>query len=191
VPVSPSTQSEKLRRGRGLGVARDVLLLPPALAYLIIERVFWYGARAALRAVAQAPGVLALQVRLQRLPVGVLLAMFLIPELLSHAGGLAASVLLLRGAWAQAGLVALFIKGTAMLMEVWVYQTCEDKLLSVRWFARAHRLVMRARDWAVQRARPLAAWAEHLMCDSRASVNRRFRAIKKLLAARLSLHKRH
>jgi hypothetical protein len=128
----PPLLSGNLKRRNWGRLIRDILLLPPALLYVIIERVFWVGAKRLLRDAARIQSVQRLQTKLQKLPAPAILPMFLLPEIFSHIGGFWASDLLVRRQWVAAMLVGIFIKGTATLMEVWIYQSCEEKLLSVQ-----------------------------------------------------------
>ncbi len=169
---------------------RDVLLLPPALLYVIVEEVFWNGAKALLRQIARTRVVTAAQRKLERLPAVAVLPLFLVPEIFSHIGGFWASYLLIQRQWVAAMLVGVVIKGSATLMVVWIYQSCERKLLSVRWFAWLHRHVLRGRAWVLERIRPGRELALRLMRGSRAGVARRFAAIRQLVATRMGLRRR-
>jgi len=172
-----------IRRRRWGAVARDVLLLPPALLYVFIERVFWIGARRLLRQAARAPAVEAMQNALHTLPAWAVLPLFLVPEVFSHIGGFWATALLVHRKWVAATMVGVFVKGTATLMEVWIYQSCEDALLSVRWFSWVHGQAMRGRDWVYSRIRPVL----RRLAGSRAGIGRRFLALRSVLARRLGL----
>ncbi len=169
---------------------RDVLLLPPALLYVIVEEVFWNGAKALLRQISRISAVTAAQERLETLPALAILPMFLVPEIFSHAGGFWASDLLLHRQWTAAMMVGVFIKGTATLMEVWIYQGCERKLLSIRWFAWVHGQFIRGRDWVLARIRPARDMILRLLRGSRTGFTRRFAAIRHVLATRLGLRRR-
>jgi hypothetical protein len=115
------------------------------------------------------------------------LPLFLIPEIVSHLGGLGATVLLVNRKFAAAALVGIFVKGIATLLTVWIYQNCEKTLLSVRWFAWLHKYALRARDWAAERTEPLRGFARRLVRGSRSRIARRFAAIRTVLAARFGL----
>jgi len=130
---------------------RDWLLFPPALLYVLVERLFWLGSRRILRRVARLKFVELLQNFLAKLPVFVVLPLFVGPELISHAAGGWASYLLIHGDWSAGVFVVLFVKGTATLIEVWIYESCKAGLLSVRWFAWAHEKLVRAHDWVLKR----------------------------------------
>jgi len=168
--------AEARRSGR---LWRDILLLPPALAYVVVERVFWAGAKSLLVQAARIDAVAAVQVRLERLPAWVVLPMFLVPEVFSHVGGFWASYLLVRREWVGALLVGGLVKGTATLAEVWIYQSCEGTLLSVQWFAWVHGQFMRGRDWVAER-----------LLGGRNGIARRFRALRMLVAIKLGLQKK-
>jgi hypothetical protein len=171
----------KTRRRRWGRVARDALLLPPALLYVIVEVVFWRGAKRLLRQAARVDAVARLQAGLESLPPAAILPLFLIPEIFSHIGGFWASALLVRRQLLGALLVGLFVKGTATILEVWIYQSCERKLLSIRWFTWVHVQVMRIKDWVEERTRP----ARRLLMGSGGLLGRRFAALRNLLARRI------
>ncbi len=169
---------------------RDVLLLPPALLYVIIEEIFWNGATALLRRIARTWPVMAVQRRLMALPAAAVLPLFLVPEILSHIGGFWAAYLVTRGQWIAAMLAGIVIKGSATLMVVWIYQSCEPKLLSIRWFAIVHRQALRGRDWVLETVRPGRELALRLLRRGRAGIIRRFAAIRQVVAARLGFRRR-
>ncbi len=169
-------------RGRRWGrTARDTLLLPPALLYVIVEVVFWRGAMRLLRQAACIEAVAKLQAGLESLPAAAILPLFLVPEIFSHIGGFWASALLVQRQLLGALLVGLFVKGTATILEVWIYQSCQKKLLSIRWFAWVHVQVMRLKDWVDERTRP----ARRLLLGSGGVLGRRFSALRNLLARRI------
>jgi hypothetical protein len=181
----PKIFEPNLRRGRWGRVARDVLLLPPALVYVIVEQVFWRGAKRLLRQAARIKAIEGVQAGLQRLPPAAVLPMFLVPEIFSHVGGFWASALLYRRAWVAALLVGLFVKGTAVLVEVWIYQSCETTLLSVRWFAWLHNRMMDGLDWVDSRTKPARDAARRLLTTANGGVSRRFAALRSVLTRRL------
>lgn len=174
-----------LRRRRWGRVARDIVLLPPALVYVLVEHVFWAGAKRLLRQAARLGFISALQRKLARLPPAAVLPLFLVPEIFSHAGGFWATDLLVHQAWVAALLVGIFVKGSATLMTVWIYQSCEPALLSVRWFARMHGLALRGRDWVASRTRPARRFAARLVNVTPRGLSRRFAAIRARLARRV------
>jgi hypothetical protein len=182
--------SGHIRRGNWGRVARDILLLPPALIYIIVEHIFWAGAKALLRATSRIAAVNIVQARLHRLPAIAVLPLFLVPEIVSHLGGLWATVLLVEHRFVAATLAGIFIKGFATLLTVWIYETCQATLLSVRWFAWLHHVVLRGRDWTARRTRRLRRYATHLLRGSRTSITRRFKAIRVVLASKLGLSHR-
>jgi hypothetical protein len=183
--TGPKILEPNVRRGRWGRVLRDILLLPPALLYVIIEQVFWRGAKRLLGQAARIKAIERLQAGLEKLPPTAVLPMFLIPEIFSHIGGFWASALLVRRNWLGAILVGLFVKGTAVLIEVWIYQSCETTLLSVRWFAWLHGQMMRGKDWVDGRTRRARQFAKSLIDNSRGGLARRFAALRSLLTRRL------
>jgi hypothetical protein len=184
---APDILQPNIRRGRWGRVLRDILLLPPALLYVVIEHVFWAGAKRLLRQASRVPAIAALQRNLEKLPAAAVLPMFLVPEIFSHLGGFWASDLLVRREWAAAFMVGLFVKGTATLLEVWIYQSCESTLLSVRWFAWLHGKMLAGRDWVAARIKPARRFAQTLIAGGRTSIARRFAAIRSVLARRLGV----
>lgn len=181
-PATPQILKTNIRRRRWGRVVRDIVLLPPALLYVFIEHVFWAGAKRLLRQAAKLPAITVLQARLATLPAAAVLPLFLVPEAFSHIGGFWATDLLVHQAWMAALLVGIFVKGSATLMTVWIYQSCEPALLSVRWFAQVHLLALRGRDWVADRTRP----ARRLILGSRSGLARRFSAIRIALTRRLN-----
>jgi len=179
--AGPKTLNPKRRRFAR--AARNTVLLPPALLYVIVEAVFWRGAKRLLRQAARLQAVAGLQSGLERLPAAAILPLFLVPEIISHIGGFWASALLVSRHFTGALIVGLFVKGTATLLEVWIYQSCAEKLLSIGWFAWAHGQVMRMKDWVEEATRP----ARRLITGSRLSAARRFLALKTLLARRIGI----
>ncbi len=165
----------------------DILLLPPALLYIVIEQVFWTGAKSLLRRAGRIKAVEAMRNRLEKLPPLAVLPLFLVPLAFSHAAGFYASDLLVRREWMAAISVAVFIKGTATLLEVWIYQTCEPRLLSIRWFAWTHGQFIYGRDWVSEQIRQVINFALRLIHGSRSAVPKRFTAMIKLLTSRLGL----
>jgi hypothetical protein len=189
IDPGPKILEPNIRRRRWDRVARDILLLPPALLYVIIERVFWRGAKRLLRQAARIPVVAEIQTSLVRLPVWAVLPLFLVPEFFSHVGGFWATDLLVQRRFLPAMMVGLFIKGTATLMEVWIYQSCEETLLSVRWFAWVHGQALKLRDWVFDRIRPLREIAARLVSGGSANIARRFAALRGVIARRLGLRR--
>jgi hypothetical protein len=168
----------------------NLLLLPPALLYVIVEQVFWVGAKTLLRQAARLDAVSAVQRNLVKLPPAAVLPLFLVPELFSHLGGFWATDLLVHRKWVAAMLAGLLVKGTATLMEVWIYQSCEQALMSVRWFAWLHGKLLAGRDWVATKIRPVRDWAWRLVSKGRSGMARRFRRLRARVAYRLGLLKR-
>lgn len=187
--AGPRILEPNIKRRRWDRVARDILLLPPALLYVIVERIFWAGAKRLLRQAARMPAVETMQHGLVKLPAWAVLPLFLVPEIFSHLGGFWATDLLVRHRFLAAMMVGLFIKGTATVMEVWIYQSCEQALLSVRWFAWVHGQAMRLRDWVYASTRPVRRIAARLVSGSRSRISRRFSALRGVLARRLGLRR--
>ncbi len=123
----------------------DLLLLVPALMLVLGENVLWQGSRAVLRGLAGLPLIKTLHLWLGLLPPSVALPLFLVPELFSHASEFGTAFLLAKGHVAAATMLVVLGKGVATLILVWIYQACEPALLRVRWFARLHHAVLRAR----------------------------------------------
>jgi hypothetical protein len=185
--AAPKIIEPNIRRRRWGRVARDILLLPPALIYVVIEHVFWAGAKRLLRQAARLDTINALQQGLKKLPAAAVLPLFLIPEILSHLGGFWATFLLVRHKWVAAMLAGIFVKGFATLLTVWIYQSCEPVLLSVKWFAWLHGQVMRGRDWVAARVKPARLLARRVIRGSRSGIARRFAALRSVLARRLGV----
>lgn len=145
------------RRRRRWRLVEDVLLLPLALIVEFLERVVWDGTHALLDLISRAPAIARLRLYMQTLPPLTVVFLFLIPEAIDHLSGFWATVLLVKGNWLAATTVAVFIKGFAVLLAIWIYQTCEQSLLSVRWFARLHHGVLTAKNWVLKRTEPVRA----------------------------------
>lgn len=143
------------RRRRWRRNAEDVLLLPLALIMEFLDRIIWDGAKALLDLISRLRVVAALRRLLQTLPPLVVVFLFLIPEAIDHLSGFWATVLFVKGNYVGATVVAIFIKGFAILLALWIYQSCEENLMSVRWFAVIHDKIVLARDWVLARTRPI------------------------------------
>jgi hypothetical protein len=186
----PDLAQTRRQRPRWRRIFVNVLLLPPALLYVIVEHVFWAGAKSLLREAARTRLLNTLQQRVQKLPAAAVLPLFLIPEIFSHLGGLWATVLLVRRKYLAAMVAGLFIKGFATLLTVWIYQSCAPALLSVAWFARLHGKILQGRDWLAERTKPARLFARRIAASSRSGIVRRFRALRALIAARLGVIKK-
>lgn len=149
----PRISPEPARRWRRM--AEDILLLPLALVLEFLDRVIWRGTRALLDLISRLPAVARLRHFLQRLPPLVVVFLFLIPEAIDHLSGFWATLLFVKGNWLGATLVAIFVKGFAVLLAIWIYQSCETSLMSVRWFAIAHDKALAGRDWVLARTAPV------------------------------------
>lgn len=151
-------KSNKERRSRWLSsFLADLLLLPVALILELWTFVIWHYTLAALNALSRTPPIARLRLRLQRLPPLAVLFLFLIPEAIDHLGGFWATILLVNRRVIAATLVALFVKGTAALVVIWIYQACEPSLMSVTWFAWTHNQVIAFKDWVLRRTAPIRA----------------------------------
>ena len=183
--MSASQPNRRRKAWRRWG--QNSLLLPPALLFVLVEHVFWAGAKAVLRSISRAQATRVLQERLQKLPAAAVLPLFLVPELFSHLGGFAATVLLVQRKWVAAMIIGILVKGLATLLTVWIYQSCQQALLSVRWFAWLHGKAMRGRDWVAERALPVRRAARRLVTIGRSRMRRRFWVVRQYLAARLGI----
>ena len=135
----------------------DLLLLPVALILELWTFVIWRYTLATLNALSRTPPIARLRLRLQRLPPLAVLFLFLIPEAIDHLGGFWATILLVNRRVVAATLVVLFVKGTAALVVIWIYQACEPSLMSVTWFAWTHNRVIEFKDWVLRRTAPIRA----------------------------------
>ncbi|MDX5932919.1 hypothetical protein [Acidiphilium acidophilum] len=153
LPPSAINKPSAARRWRRM--AENALLLPVALVLEVLDRVIWDGAKALLNLISRLTLVARLRRFLQTLPPIIVVFLFLIPEAIDHLSGLWATVLFVKGHWFAATIVAVFIKGFAILLALWIYQACEANLLSVAWFRTAHDTVIRTRDWVLERTRPI------------------------------------
>jgi hypothetical protein len=168
----------------------DLLLLVPALLLVLSEHVLWQGSRAVLRALAGLPLIKTLHIWLGLLPPSLALPLFLIPELFSHASEFGTAFLLAKGHFAAATLLVVLGKGVTTLILVWIYQACEPALLRVRWFARVHHAILRARaallaKFAPARQRLLAPL--HRSMPAGGAVGLRFRRWRARLACSVEM----
>ena len=182
--ADPDAAKRRQRRWRRWLV--NVLLLPPALLYILIENLYWAAARAALHA-SRLDAINALQRGLKRLPPAAILSLFLIPEVISHLGGWWATYLLVKRKWWSAVWTGVLIKGFATLLVVWIYQTCQPALMSVQWFAWLHGKFQKARNWMAERTEPALRFGRRLVSGSRSGISRRFLALRSRIASRLGL----
>lgn len=150
-PVVPQSPSPRRRFARRF----DWPLLLAALLVVLLEDVLWAGAKALLHATVRLCGLHRLHAWLGRLPPGVAVTLFLIPEAASHLGSLAAAVMLVEWGWTPAAIFYVATKLIATGLAVWIYSACEPSLLTVAWFARAHGWVMAKRAIIIARMLPL------------------------------------
>lgn len=143
------------RRRRWRRTGEDALLLPLALVLEFLDRIVWRGTRALLDLLSRLPAVTRLRRLLRKLPPLAVVFLFLIPEAIDHMSGFWATLLFVKGNWLGATVVAVFVKGFAILLAIWIYQTCEATLMSVRWFAIAHGKVIEWRDRVRRRMAPV------------------------------------
>ena len=177
---------EKRRQRRWRRWLFNILLLPPALLYILIENLYWAAARAALHA-SRLDAINALQRGMKRLPPAAILPLFLVPEAISHLGGWWATYLLVKRKWWSAVWAGVLIKGFATLLVVWIYQTCQPALMSVNWFARLHGKFQTVRNWMAERTEPARRLCRRLVAGSRSGISRRFLALRSRIANRLGL----
>lgn len=133
---------------------RDWLLFPFALLFVLFEAVYGLAAQLLLATLAGLPGMTRARAAVAKLPAGVVLPLFVVPEAISHLAGFGATYLLARGQFVAAIGLAVVVKGAATLATVWIYQAASATLLAVTWFARAHGWVMTARAWTLRRIQP-------------------------------------
>ncbi len=180
---------ERLRK-RLWSALLDLLLLLPALLVVLVEHVLWAGSRRILRTVGALSLVRAAHLWLALLPPVVAVPLFLVPEVFSHASEVGTAVLLAKGHFWAATLLAILGKGLATLILVWIYQACEPALLRVRWFARMHDAVLGARRWLLRRVAPARQLLiSRLMRNAPATeaLGSRFRAWRLRLASGIEL----
>lgn len=163
----------------------DLLLLPPAIVVVLVNDLAWTGAKALLRLLGRIAGLERLRARMARLPVWLALTLFLIPEVASHLGTVAAAVALVERGPIAAVVVYVVTKATATLIAVWIYQACEPALLTVRWFARLHAWLSALRDRVMARLQPLLRVVRRAATVGRSRLTRRFRALRRWLVARV------
>ena len=141
----------------------DALLLPLALLAIVLEDVLWRGARAILLRIAALPATIALRQWLGRLPAWAALPLFLVPELAARVGDLWFAVLLYQERLAAAVLEYALVRVLATLVAVFIWQSCSQALLSLRWLAWCIDWIAFARDWTqvyVRRLRGQLRWLE-------------------------------
>lgn len=184
-PGAYSSIEAASRRRRRRRLIEDILLLPLTLVLLFLEHVVWDGTKYLLNQLSRLRAVAALRRRLQTLPPLAVVFLFLIPEAFDHLSGFWATVLLLRDQVLAAAFVAIFIKGFAALIAIWIYQSCEESLLSVPWFRRFHDRVIEWSHWVNCRTAPLRHRARGWFRGGR--MGRRLAAWRMRLAARFGI----
>jgi hypothetical protein len=127
--------------------------MPLAVVVVLGEYVLWRGARAVLRRIAQATWIERLRRSLARLPPVAAVALFLVPDTLSHLGFFVSAWLAWIGQDRLGVACYVVTKAVATLIAVWIYQACEPALLRVRWFAAAHGWLTALRLRATERLR--------------------------------------
>ncbi len=181
-----SEASARERKWRRL--TEDILLLPLALLLMFFDHVIWDGAQALLTLLSRHPAISALRRGLQRLPPLAVVFLFLIPEIVDHLGGLWATVLLVRGQVMAAAFAVVFIKGLAALVAIWIYQSCEESLLSVGWFRRLHDWVIHWYGRVRERTAPLRHRARGFARNGR--LGRRLTLWRAWLTVRFGINRR-
>ncbi|MCF3945103.1 hypothetical protein AiwAL_10610 [Acidiphilium sp. AL] len=154
-PAASPELDRAARRRRWRRTVEDALLLPLALVLEFLDRIIWRGTKALLELISRLPAVARLRRFLQGLPPLIVVFLFLIPEVIDHLSGFWATLLFVKGNWLGATAVAIFVKGFAILLAIWIYQSCEASLMSVRWFATAHDKALAGRDWVLARTAPV------------------------------------
>jgi hypothetical protein len=162
------------------------LLLPPALAVVVLEDVIWAGARAVLRRVTRLRVVRRLQTEMGRLPGWAALPIFAIPEVIAKAGEVWALTLLARGHAASFVLAYGLVRLLSTLVAVFVYMACEAALLRIAWFAALVRWVLAVRDWSLARLRPLRTHMRAVFGRTPSAAVRRFLSLRRWLERRIA-----
>ena len=183
----PGFNPTRDRAGKVLLVAMlDVLLLPLAIAMVLLEDVLWRAAQRLLRRLGRMPLLRAAHAWVAKLPAAAVLPLFLVPEVASHVGGFLGAVLLAQGKVAAAATLLVLVKGTATLAVVWIYQAASTTLLAIRWFAWMHSVVQLVRAWSLSQVVPLMEVLRRRLKGSAVLgivVARRFRTLRLRLAA--------
>ena len=151
----------------------DRLLLPPALLAVLVADRLWPAIRTWGMRVARWGPLARLHRRVSRLPPGVALPLFLVPEACSRLGWVAAGWLVLKGEPWRALAVYAGTKLMAGSAALWIWSACLPSLLRVRPFARAHATLMGVRH----RVASWSAWRGGRLTNAMAQVRaRRVRA---------------
>ncbi len=128
---------------RRLPLAEGLTLLTAIVVVVLADslRWLWLTSAAASVRLGRWRRLLRLRARVARLPPGVALPLFLVPELCSRCGWIVSAWLLLGGETLLALLVYAGSKLVAGVAAVWIYQACEPALMQIRWFAAlSHRM---------------------------------------------------
>lgn len=133
----------------------DTILLALAFVTVHAQDTLWRPARELARRAWRLGPLQRLHQRLARLPPGVALPLFLVPEAASRGGWVLSAWLLMQGATWDAFLVYAGTKLVATVAALWIYQACEPALLRVGWFARLHGVGRRLRQGAAARWRAI------------------------------------
>ena len=128
------------------------LLLVPAMLAVCGHDILWPPLRRGVGLVLAWGPLVRLHHRIGRLPAGVALPLFLVPEACSRLGWVLSAWILLHGhAWRALAVYAA-TKLVAGSIALWVCSACLPALLRVRVFAAVHAAVVRSQrdlaDWA-------------------------------------------
>ena len=163
----------------------DIVLLPPALFFVLLEDVVWAGVLALLALMAGLPQVAALAAALRRLPGRVAVPLFLVPEAVAKLGEVWALALLVSGHVYSAVSVYVGVRVLGAVIAVFIYRACEPALLGIGWFARMLGWVRVARDWSIERFRFILERARHRVPHRAVGPVARFGVLRRRIAARV------
>lgn len=92
--------------------------------------------------------------RIEHLPAGVCVFVFLIPAAMILPFKILGVWLLAEGHVLWGATTFLTAKMVGLGVTAFLFESCKNKLLTLRWFYALYRWVLKARDWAVAQTEP-------------------------------------
>lgn len=139
------------------------LISIPVVIFFIIEGCLRYAANWLQTHIPYVRFIQLSREWIARQPYYIVLPMFLVPEILSHVAGFFSAILMVHGQFMLSIAVFTIFKGFFTICLVWIYNSAEQTLLGVHWFAYVHEKIGQVRKWALNKIEPYRAWCRELV----------------------------
>ncbi len=136
----------------------SALLVPPAVALMLVEEYVWRGLKALMARIGRWPPIAAVEARIAALSPGWATVVFVVPGVVLFPFKLAALWAIANGHVALGLLVLVAAKLTATALFARLYTLCKPALMTVAWFVRLHDLLARAKAWAHAKLENWGPW---------------------------------